>query len=187
MNNEPAPEELSAELEVRIVAFLLGEASDFEREEIERLIEERSDVREFKNQMQEMHGLLGHAAGGVPLVAEGDDAIVSGNTDVCGDDWKLSQDKRADVLALFDDQVPDDPISLADVGSESLLGHPDSRSVRAGSRFAGGGFAGLWGRLVLWTRHSKAQRIPSRPCFSKLGWNNHRDVDVAGGTVSVQG
>ena len=91
MNNEPAPEELSAELEVRIVAFLLGEASDFEREEIERLIEERSDVREFKNQMQEMHGLLGHAAGGVPLVAEGDDAIVSGNTDVCGDDWKLSQ------------------------------------------------------------------------------------------------
>ena len=103
MNNEPAPEGLSAELEVRIVAFLLGEASDFEREEIERLIEERSDVREFKNQMQEMHGLLGHAAGGVPLVAEGDDAIVSGNTDVCGDDWKLSQDKRADVLALFDD------------------------------------------------------------------------------------
>ena len=152
MNNEPAPEGLSAELEVRIVAFLLGEASDFEREEIERLIEERSDVREFKNQMQEMHGLLGHAAGGVPLVAEGDDAIVSGNTDVCGDDWKLSQDKRADVLALFDDQVPGDPISLADVGSESLLGHPDSRSVRAGSRFAGsgfagGGFAGLWGRL----------------------------------------
>ena len=41
------------------------------------MIEERSDVREFKNQMQEMHGLLGHAAGGVPLVAEGDDAIVS--------------------------------------------------------------------------------------------------------------
>ena len=26
MNNEPAPEGLSAELEVRIVAFLLGEA-----------------------------------------------------------------------------------------------------------------------------------------------------------------
>ena len=47
---------------------------------------------------------------------------------------------------------PNDPISLADVGSESLLVHPDSRSVRAGSRFAGsgfagGGFAGFWGRL----------------------------------------
>ena len=47
--------------------------------------------------------------------------------------------------------------------------------------------AGLHGRLVLWTRCSEAQRVPSRPGVSKLGWNNHRDMDVAGGAVRVQG
>ena len=52
MNDESTPSGLSPELEARIVALLLGEASDFERDELERLIEQRQDVRDFRNQMQ---------------------------------------------------------------------------------------------------------------------------------------
>ena len=36
------------ELEARIVALVLGEASDFEREELNRLIEEWPDLAAFK-------------------------------------------------------------------------------------------------------------------------------------------
>ena len=39
MNDESSRSEITAELEARVVALLLGEASDFERDELERLIE----------------------------------------------------------------------------------------------------------------------------------------------------
>ena len=103
MNDKSSPPELSPELEARIVAFLLGEASDFEREQIERLITEREEVRDFKNQMQVVYGLLEHAAGDVPL--DGDD-LSSDKTidrDEINTEWKLSEGKRETVLALFGD------------------------------------------------------------------------------------
>ena len=46
------------ELEARIVALVLGEASDFERDELNRLIEERPELAAFKEQIQSVHGLL---------------------------------------------------------------------------------------------------------------------------------
>ena len=42
------------ELEARIVALVLGEASDFEREELNRLIEEWPDLASFKEKIQEV-------------------------------------------------------------------------------------------------------------------------------------
>ena len=45
---EPHGPRIDPELEARIVALVLGEASDFEREELNRLIEEWPDLAAFK-------------------------------------------------------------------------------------------------------------------------------------------
>ncbi len=103
MNDELTPSGLSPELEARIVALLLGEASDFERDEIERLVEEREDVREFKNQMQVVYGLLEHATGDLPLEMSDPIADKQINRDGISSEWKLSEGKRGAVLALFND------------------------------------------------------------------------------------
>ena len=103
MNDRSSPPELSPELEARVVALLLGEASDFERDEIERLIEEREEVRDFKNQMQIVYGLLEHAAGDVPLDVSDPSADKKINRDDINAEWKLSEGKRETVLALFSD------------------------------------------------------------------------------------
>ena len=83
--------------------MLLGEASDFERDELERLIEEREEVRDFKNQMQVVYGLLEHAAGDVPLDVSDPSADKKINRDDINSEWKLSEGKRETVLALFSD------------------------------------------------------------------------------------
>ncbi len=82
---------IDPEIEARIVALVLGEASDFERDELDRLIEERPELAAFKKQIQSAHGLLRDVATG-ELVAE-------------DDDWKLSAEKRSAVLAVISGEV----------------------------------------------------------------------------------
>ncbi|MFC4992107.1 YfbK domain-containing protein [Rubritalea tangerina] len=72
------------EVEVRIVALVLGEASDFERAELERLMAEDVGLRQFYEEMQEVHGGLVGA-----VRKEGDDG------------WKLSAERRAKVLGAM--------------------------------------------------------------------------------------
>ena len=91
--NEESPQ--SSELEARIVALLLGEASDFEREELNRLLGEREDLRQFKNQIQRVHKLMHHAAGDEPLVDATEFDASAEN------DWKLDTEKRTAVLAAL--------------------------------------------------------------------------------------
>ena len=103
MNDESTRSPMAPELEARIVALLLGEASDFEKDELERLIEERQDVRDFKDQMQAVYGLLEHAAGDTPLEVSSELAGKEIGNDELDIQWKLGEDKRAIVLALFSD------------------------------------------------------------------------------------
>ena len=64
MNDEPNPT-IDPELEARIVALVLGEASDFEAEELQRAIDARPELAEFKAQIEGVDGLL-HALGDSP-------------------------------------------------------------------------------------------------------------------------
>ena len=96
MNKESPLSSPSPELEARIVALLLGEASDFEREELNRLLEEREDLRQFKNQIQRVHKLLRYAAGEEPLAE--DHPTADENTK---DNWKLNAEKRTAMLAAL--------------------------------------------------------------------------------------
>ena len=102
MNEESPQSSPSPELEARIVALLLGEASDFEREELNRLFEERADIRQFKEKIQRVHQLMQHAAGDEPFEEydAGDEPLEEYDGTV-KDDWKLNAKKRATVLDML--------------------------------------------------------------------------------------
>ncbi len=87
MKNESHNPWTDPEIEARIVALVLGEASDFEREELNRLMEEWPDLAAFMEKIQGVHDLLGAAAAG-EWVAE-------------DDDWKLPEKARNAVLAAI--------------------------------------------------------------------------------------
>lgn len=87
MNEEPKHPEIDPELEARIVALVMGEASDFESEQLNRLIELRPKLAAFKLQMQRMHGLL--------------QDVGTGEFSAPAEDWKLPADRRNSVLAAI--------------------------------------------------------------------------------------
>ena len=120
MNDESTSSGLAPELEARIVALLLGEASDFERDELERLMEDRADARDFRDQMRAVYGLLEHAAGDVPLSVPAEFTSEESVTDELQSEWKLSDDRRSVILALFTDQEVAGKVSTGDVDDGSL-------------------------------------------------------------------
>ena len=76
--------ELSPDLEARVVAWVLGEASAFEAAELERLCAEQPELAVFKRRMQAVHGLVGEA------------------TKPTKEPLRLSPERRARVLAVID-------------------------------------------------------------------------------------
>ena len=72
------------ELEARVVALVLGEASDFEREEIERLIREKPELGVFQRRIAAVHGLLGQ-----------------GYTSKPEERWRMVPERRARVLGAL--------------------------------------------------------------------------------------
>lgn len=91
MNEEPKRPTIEPELEARIVALVLGEASDFEAEELKRLIAEQPELAAFKLHMQSVHGLLQEVGTGE----------FEAPSDGANGDWKLPADKRNAVLAVI--------------------------------------------------------------------------------------
>ena len=55
---------IEPELEARLTALVLGEASDFEREELERLVTERPELALHQKRLEAMHHLLREVATG---------------------------------------------------------------------------------------------------------------------------
>jgi hypothetical protein len=91
MKEEPHHPRIEPELEARIVALVLGEASDFEREELERLIDQRLELTMLRKQLETVHGLLRD--------------MTTGESTADDDDWKLSDEKRSAVLAVMDGEA----------------------------------------------------------------------------------
>ncbi len=83
------------ELEARIVALVLGEASDVERDQLNRLIEERPELRAFTEQIQCVHGLL--------------QDVGTGETVAENDEWKLSAERRSAVVAVMSGEAKEQP------------------------------------------------------------------------------
>ncbi|MDB4537143.1 hypothetical protein N9230_00845, partial [Akkermansiaceae bacterium] len=76
---------IELELEARLVALILGEASAFEEEELDRILKARPEVALAKQRLEEIHGLIGQA-----VTPSEDD-----------EEWKLSSQRREKVLAVL--------------------------------------------------------------------------------------
>ena len=78
---------MDPELEARIVALVLGEASELEREQLNRLVEELPELAAFKSEIEAAHGLMSRVGASEWPEYE--------------KDWKLSPEKRDAVLAVI--------------------------------------------------------------------------------------
>jgi Mg-chelatase subunit ChlD len=76
-------------LEARVVACVLGEASAFERAEIDRLLSESPELAAFARRIRAVHGLLGEATRG-------------GAEDI----WKMEPDRRGKLLLALGAPAP---------------------------------------------------------------------------------
>ncbi|TWU15225.1 vWA domain-containing protein [Allorhodopirellula heiligendammensis] len=92
MNDPTSNLSSEQELETRITALVLGEASAFERDQIARLIEQRPDLAEMKARLEMVHGLL-HDVG------KGDWAGEEAG------DWKLPASKRNALMAALESET----------------------------------------------------------------------------------
>lgn len=81
-------------IEARIVSWVLGEASDFEAAELQRLCEERPELLIFRQRIREIHGLLGDDEHPIPMEM-----------------WKLPPEKRRAIEELFGDEPVRLPVS----------------------------------------------------------------------------
>ncbi|MBL8890094.1 MAG: von Willebrand factor type A domain-containing protein [Planctomycetaceae bacterium] len=90
MNEKTHNHSIEPELEARIVALVLGEASDFETEELERLMEARPELAAFRQEMEEVSSLLRE---------------VGGCEEMPGLDWSLPAERRQVVLDAMQGKV----------------------------------------------------------------------------------
>ncbi|TWT84832.1 von Willebrand factor [Planctomycetes bacterium CA13] len=88
MNEESHNRKIDPQLEARIVALVMGEASELERDQLSQLMEENPELATLKSEYESIHGLMREVAAGETLPQD--------------DDWKLSAEKRHSVLAVLD-------------------------------------------------------------------------------------
>ncbi len=94
---------IEPDLEARIVALVLGEASDFEREELERLKKEQPELGLFQNRIAAVHDLLRENTQGEVASKE--------------DEWRLSPGRRSAVLSVLSGDTENDesaPVAAPD-------------------------------------------------------------------------
>ena len=78
---------IEPELEARIVALVLGEASAFEAEDLERLMSKKPELESYRIGLEKVHGVL----------AEAQESKEDPK-------WKLSEDRRGKILAKIDEK-----------------------------------------------------------------------------------
>ncbi len=107
--NEENRDTIDPQLEARLVALVLGEASDFERDELERLMMERPDVKAYCEEVRALSGLLTD--------------IGAGEMPSTNAEWKLADKKRDAVLNVFAGKTVADSTALASTSNSTLAGN----------------------------------------------------------------
>lgn len=93
MNDDLNAYSIELELQVRLLNLVIDEASDYERDQLMHLMEQRPELKLYVEHLQHMHGLLVTVGGGdwnkepMPMA---DDA-----------DWKLPEERRTKLLATL--------------------------------------------------------------------------------------
>ena len=97
MNTEMIPEEVDPEIDMRLTAMVLGEASDFEKAQLHELMSQRPELASWYKQLQHLHGELHQWA----WLEQCREDAVSGERLHEAEPWMLSPEKRASVLAVL--------------------------------------------------------------------------------------
>lgn len=97
MNIDMIPEGIAPEIDVRLTAMVLGEASDFEAAQLHELMRQRPELAAWYQQLQRLHGELNQWASLEQHLAEStaNEKIIEAGP------WMLSPEKRASVLAVL--------------------------------------------------------------------------------------
>lgn len=90
---------IAPELEARLTALVLGEASDFERDELDRLIAERPELALYRERLETMHCMLREVATGESGEEQGE--------------WRLSGERRSVVIAQLSGKAPGEEAVVA--------------------------------------------------------------------------
>ncbi len=96
---------IDTELQVRLMNLVMGEASDFERDQLQLLMEQRSELASYYQHLEHLHGLLCEVGAGEPTIE-----FASSTIDHA---WQLSAKRREQVLAVLDNQLPNLPDKVA--------------------------------------------------------------------------
>ena len=99
MNNESKPP-IDPRDEMRIVAWVMGEASDFEQDELEQLVAERPELAAYRDEVVNLHRLL---------------AVVGSGEAKPEPDWRLPRKNREHLLAVISGETDPDAAVGKDV------------------------------------------------------------------------
>lgn len=116
MNTASRDHEFPPEIEARLVALILGEASDFEREELTQLIEQQPLLAARFAELARVHALMENAG-------QEDFVHTTAAEDAA---WKLSSDKREHLLCVFAEPAADSARPQPDLAPQQSV----ARSTR---------------------------------------------------------
>ena len=148
MNEETHNPYIDPKIEARIVALIMGEASDFEVDELNRLIEKQPELAAFKAEIEATHGLMGDVATGDWVAKDAD--------------WKLPSGKRTLLQGVFAGKASVD--AVASVETTSVWDSRQFRSVVATVAIA----------LLIWLGELRPERIPISLRIQSPLWSRRR-------------
>ena len=88
------PNSIDLELQVRLMNLVMGEASDFERDQLQLLMEQRPELAAYYQHLEHLHGLLCVVGAGETSMG-----LESSNS---AEVWQLPPDRRQQLLAVLD-------------------------------------------------------------------------------------
>lgn len=107
MNDRFDSKSIDKELQVRLMNLAMGEASDFERDQLQLMMEQRAELAAYYQHLKHLHGLLCEVGSGEPAI-ECDPSTT-------GTPWQLPADRREKLLSVLENQKPHsfDKVTLA--------------------------------------------------------------------------
>ncbi|MEQ1831224.1 MAG: hypothetical protein ABL921_35080, partial [Pirellula sp.] len=84
---------IDTEVQVRLMNLVMGEASDFERDQLQLMMEQRPELAAYYRHLEHLHGLLCEVGAGEPSMDN-----EPANSD---EDWHLPADRRERVLSVL--------------------------------------------------------------------------------------
>jgi Mg-chelatase subunit ChlD len=94
MNDDLNQFTIEHELQVRLLNLVVDEASDYDRDQLMHLMEQRPELKLYVEHLQHMHGLLATVGAG--------DWNKEPTPETSESEWKLPEDRRNKLLAILD-------------------------------------------------------------------------------------